>query len=177
LGLAQVYGIVSQHDGFIDVRSKPGKGSAFTIYLPALAEDLAGVKDLDTGPLVKGGQQTILVVEDSLFTRQAMVDSLEMLNYRTLTASNGREALDLLLARRGEIDLVISDVIMPEMSGLGLVREMAEQGIAVSTILLTGHFPGEEIDALRKRGSVELLDKPPSLEKLSETVSRLLGKR
>ena len=177
LGLAQVYGIVSQHEGFIDVQSEPGKGSVFSIYLPALPEDLTDLPDLDTGPLVRGGQQTILVVEDSLFTRQALVDSLEMLNYRTLTASNGREALDLLLEHNGEIDLVISDVIMPEMSGLGLVREMLDQGIMVRTILLTGHFPGKEMDDLRKRGVVELLDKPPSLEKLSETVGAVLGKR
>jgi two-component system, cell cycle sensor histidine kinase and response regulator CckA len=176
LGLAQVYGIVSQHDGFIDVQSRPGNGSVFSVYLPALAEDLAGLPDLDTGPLVRGRQQTILVVEDSVFTRQALVDSLEMLNYRTLIASNGRQALDILLERGGEIDLVISDMIMPEMSGLGLVREMFDQGIAVRTVLLTGHYPGKEVDELRKRGLIELLDKPPSLEKLSETVGKLLRK-
>ena len=102
-------------------------------------EDLAGLPDLDTGPLLKGRRQTILVVEDSAFTRQALVDSLEMLNYRTLTASNGRQALEILLERGSENDLVISDVIMPEMSGMGLVRGMLHHGITVQTVLLTGH--------------------------------------
>lgn len=175
LGLAQVYGIVSQHNGYIDVKSTPGKGSTFTIYLPALPENLANLPDLDTGPLVKGREETILVVEDSLFTRQALVDSLESLNYRTLTAANGREAVDILKRLDMQVDLVVSDVIMPEMSGLALVREIIERGWDIRIVLLTGHFPGKEMEALRNRGLVELIEKPPSLEKLSEVVGKMLG--
>jgi PAS domain S-box-containing protein len=174
LGLAQVYGIVRQHDGFIDVKSRPGEGSTFTIYLPALPEDLSHLPDMDTGPLVRGRKETVLVVEDSPFTRQALVDSLESLNYRTLTATNGREALDILAENDHQIALVLSDVIMPEMSGLALVREIVERGLDVRTVLLTGHFPGKEMEALRERGLVELIEKPPSLEKLSEVLGKML---
>ncbi len=175
LGLAQVYGIVSQHNGYIDVKSTPGVGSVFTIYLPALPEDLSNLPDLDTGPLVKGREETILVVEDSPFTRQALVDSLESLNYRTLSAANGREAMDILVNLGNQVDLVVSDVIMPEMSGLALVREIVDRGLDVRIVLLTGHFPGKEMEALRKRGLIEVIEKPPSLEKLSEVVGKLLN--
>lgn len=175
LGLAQVYGIVSQHNGYIDVKSTPGVGSVFAIYLPALPEDLSNLPDLDTGPLVKGREETILVVEDSPFTRQALVDSLESLNYRTLSAANGREAMDILVNLGNQVDLVVSDVIMPEMSGLALVREIVDRGLDVRIVLLTGHFPGKEMEALRKRGLIEVIEKPPSLEKLSEVVGKLLN--
>ncbi|MGW8251544.1 MAG: response regulator, partial [Anaerolineales bacterium] len=173
LGLAQVYGIVSQHNGYIDVMSTPGVGTNFSIYLPALPENMP-LSDLDTGPLVRGREETVLVVEDSPFTRQALVDSLESLNYRTLTASNGREALEILSEKNSIVDLVLSDVIMPEMSGLALVREIRERGIDVRTVLLTGHFPGKEMEDLRARGLVELIEKPPSLEKLSEVLGKML---
>jgi len=176
LGLAQVYGIVSQHDGFIDVQSTPGSGSTFTIYLPALQENLTGIPDLDTGPLLKGHEETILVVEDSVFTRQALVDSLELLNYHVLTASNGRMALDVLTRQTKTINLVISDVIMPEMSGLALVREMVDNRIDVPVVLLTGHTLGKDLENLRAEGRVELLPKPPSLEQIGEVVARMVRK-
>ncbi len=175
LGLAQVYGIVTQHNGYIDVKSTPGSGTTFTIYLPALPKDLSNLPDLDTGPLVRGREETILVVEDSPFTRQALVDSLELLNYRTLTASNGREAMDILSSLSDQVDLVVSDVIMPEMSGLALVREIIDNELDIRIILLTGHFPGKEIETLRNRGLVEVIEKPPNLEKLSEVVGRMLA--
>jgi CheY-like chemotaxis protein len=176
LGLPQVYGIVSQHEGFIDVKSEPGKGSVFVVYLPVFQGDLSGLPDLDTGPLEQGQQETILVVEDSAFTRQALVDSLEALNYRTMSASNGREALDLLLSRKGGIHLVVSDLIMPEMSGLALAREMEQQNLGIPMILLSGHAAGREIDVMRRNGLLEVIDKPPSLEALSEAVGKMLKK-
>jgi two-component system cell cycle sensor histidine kinase/response regulator CckA len=176
LGLPQVYGIVSQHEGFIDVKSEPGKGSIFVVYLPVFQGDLSGLPDLDTGPLEQGRQETILVVEDSAFTRQALVDSLEALNYCTMSASNGREALDLLLNRKGGIHLVVSDLIMPEMSGLALAREIEQQNLGIPMILLSGHAAGREIDVMRRNGLLEVIDKPPSLEALSEAVGKMLKK-
>lgn len=177
LGLAQVYGIVSQHDGFIDVKSHPGAGTEISIYLPALPEDLSGLPAMDTGPLVKGRSETILVVEDSPMTRQALVDSLEMLNYRVIVAGNGREALDILQDQTRGISLILSDVIMPEMSGLALLREIIDRKIGIPVVLLTGHSLGKEIEQLRERGLVELLTKPPTLEQISETVKKMIQAR
>jgi CheY-like chemotaxis protein len=174
LGLAQVYGIVSQHDGFIDVRSHIGAGTEVSIYLPALDEDLGGAPAVDTGPLARGRLETVLVVEDSPMTRQALVDSLELLNYRVLTAVNGREALEKLQENSGMIALVLSDVIMPEMSGLALLHEMVERRIEIPVLLLSGHSLGKDVDRLRELGRVELLPKPPTLEQISEAVKRMI---
>jgi PAS domain S-box-containing protein len=176
LGLAQVYGIVSQHEGYIDVFSHPGAGATFTVYLPALDEKVAGLGDKDTGPLSRGRDQTILLVEDSVFTRQALQDSLELLNYRVITAANGQEALEVLLQQTDRINLVVSDVIMPEMSGLTLVSEMSDRGMDIPVVLLSGHATGKGTESLPPTSRVQILPKPPSLEQLAEMVNRMLKK-
>jgi DNA-binding NtrC family response regulator len=129
---------------------------------------------VETGPLARGRLETVLLVEDSPMTRQALVDSLELLNYRVLTATNGREALDVLQEDSGTIVLVLSDVIMPEMSGLALLHEMVERRIEIPVVLLSGHTLGKDVDKLRELGKVELLPKPPTLEQIAETVKRMI---
>jgi signal transduction histidine kinase/CheY-like chemotaxis protein len=174
LGLAQVYGIITQHEGYIDVSTQPGRGTTISLYLPALSEVYLQRLDSDTGEISVGNEQTILLVEDSEYTRQALVDSLELLHYRVISASNGQEALDVLDWRRAEIDLVISDVIMPEMSGLTLVREMAKRELRVPVLLLTGHSTGKDLEMMQTVGMVEVMPKPPSLEQLADVVRRLI---
>ncbi|MCA9968695.1 MAG: response regulator, partial [Anaerolineales bacterium] len=114
LGLAQVYGIVRQHGGFVDVRSEPGSGATFTVYLPQLA--LAAAREAaapadDAG--LRGQGECILVVEDDPRARLALEEILTSANYEVVTAENGRDAFELYRRQPGAIDLVLSDVVMP----------------------------------------------------------------
>jgi CheY-like chemotaxis protein len=177
LGLAQVYGIVKQHDGEIDVESRLGQGTTFSIYLPALPVEHVGTPDQEAVHLMKGNGETILVVEDNPATREALASSLQSLDYRTLEAANGLEALALLdrrltrpAAEPGHgIDLVVSDVVMPEMGGEALLGELRERDPALRVLLVTGHPMSEEFRALAAQ------PKPRSLEHLSEMVWRALS--
>jgi two-component system cell cycle sensor histidine kinase/response regulator CckA len=175
LGLAQVHGIVGQHEGHIDVESQPGQGTTFTIYLPALPMRPQEPLALEMSTLIKGQGETILVVEDDVVVRETMVDSLELLNYRVLEAANGQEALALLEQRGDEIALVLSDVVMPEMGGVALLHALRERGLEVGMVLMTGHSLERKMESLRAQGMIDWLPKPPDLEQLAKVVARALG--
>ena len=187
LGLAQVYGIVGAHDGHIDVQTQfagdgagaSPSGTTFFIYLPALAAPFPTCAQPGLLDLTEGEGEWILVVEDNVATRQALIDSLDLLNYQVLTASNGREALQLLAER--PVDLVLSDLVMPEMGGQVLVHALRERRISVRVVLLSGHPLDGELEALRTQAAatdgplvVDWLHKPINLEQLAEVVQRAL---
>jgi PAS domain S-box-containing protein len=175
LGLAQVYGIVSQHEGYVDVESQVGQGTTLIIYFPALPTHRAEPPTAGAPVLVEGHGETILVVEDSAPTRKALVDSLELLNHRVLEAANGQEALAVLEQHGDEIALVLSDVVMPGMGGIALLHELRQRGLKVGVVLLTGHPLQDEMESLRAQGMTDWLPKPPSLEQLAEVVARALA--
>lgn len=175
LGLPQVHGIVGQHQGRIEVASEIGKGTTITIYLPALVEDV-GITDALAKPrLPLGNLETLLVVEDSETVREALRDSLELLNYRVLTASNGQEALLLLAKSNNQIALILSDVVMPTMGGIALLRAVRQRPEHIPLILLTGHPRQDNIEGLFVEGLDAWLVKPPALEKLAKTIANLLN--
>jgi CheY-like chemotaxis protein len=179
LGLAQVHGIVAQHDGAIDVESRPGQGTTFTIYLPALPEH--GAEQTShwlkrKRPLARGDGETILIAEDDDVVRNVLVESLEVLNYRVLEAADGTQALALLEQHGDEIVMVLSDVVMPEMGGIPLLRALRERGSTLPVVLLTGHPFERELEDLRAQGKIDWLPKPASLERLAEMISRTLAK-
>ena len=176
MGLAQVHGIVGAHEGHIDVESQMGQDTTFTIYLPLHPLELPTDTSLDELPaLAKGQGEIILVVEDSVSTRKAIVESLELLNYRVLEATNGQEVLEVLEERGEEIALVLSDVVMPGMGGIALLHALREQGLAVQVVMLTGHPLENELEDLRAQGMIDWLPKPPGLEQLAEMVAQALG--
>ncbi|MFZ5918982.1 MAG: PAS domain S-box protein [Chloroflexota bacterium] len=174
LGLAQVYGIVSQHGGRIDVETQVGRGTTFTIYLPALKVRPAEPALSDITALPQGQGQVLLVVEDEATLRAALVASLEQLNYQTLQAVNGEQALAVMEQQREQIDLVLSDVVMPGMGGIALFRALRQRGHQVPLILLTGHAMARELDALREQGLAAWLTKPPRLERLAQEIDSAL---
>jgi signal transduction histidine kinase/ActR/RegA family two-component response regulator len=181
LGLSQVYGIVKQHEGYIDVKSQKGEGATFTIYLPSLAQLQPETVSQETEALVQGQGQLILVVEDDAATRAALVDSLELLNYRVIETANGREALSIFEQRTNQADaaeqisLVLSDMVMPEMGGRALLHALRERSETAKIILLTGHPLDEEtFEDLKPHGLQDWLLKPLSIERLSQTVAQAL---
>ncbi len=176
LGLPQVYGIVEAHGGHIDVQSQARQGTTFTIYLPSTDEQATYRHDNDPLPLIKGRGEVILVVEDNEQTLGAVMQSLEMLEYQPLPASNGQEALDILSQQQDEIVLILSDVVMPQMSGVALLRTLQERQIDIPMVMMTGHPQEQTLDALREHEIRDWIIKPATLERLAEAVARGLGR-
>ncbi|MAT98259.1 MAG: hypothetical protein CL608_14035 [Anaerolineaceae bacterium] len=174
LGLAQVYGIVQQHEGYIDLETEVGAGTTFSLYFPALNASTGEEAASASIGLQQGEGQTVLLVEDDDATREALVDSLHLLNYTVLEAANGREALAILDNKANVISLVLSDVVMPEMGGIALFHAMQQQQINIPVILLTGHPLSKEFDNLKNAGLSAWLAKPPELVTLSHTLFQVL---
>jgi signal transduction histidine kinase/CheY-like chemotaxis protein len=179
LGLAQVYGIIKQHGGFIEVSSHSGEGATFIIYLPALPPPKPKTGEFDSGANVFGNEEMVLVVEDNDATREALEALLEARNYRVLTACNGIEALERFEQKDGQISLVISDVVMPQMGGVALYGALRERWNHVPMLFITGHPMEVENQALLETGNVHWLQKPFSVQDLNHAIQELLngGKR
>jgi len=176
LGLAQVQGIVAQHHGQVVVDSQPGQGTSFTVYLPAAtgpADDLHLELPQD---LQRGRGETILLVEDDSTARQAMWEILHALNYRVIASGSGEEALQEYDRRGGEIDLVLSDIVMPDKGGVELYRALQAINPAVKIVLMTGYPTGQGTRELLDQRQVTWLQKPFTTEVLGRTLRQLLDR-
>ena len=175
LGLAQVHGIVGQHGGRIGYETKPNLGTSFTIYLPALdASTPVSSTGTPDATMPRGQGELVLLVEDNVAVRGALATGLETLSYRVLEAGDGVEALALLEQRLDEIDLILSDAVMPEMGGVALVHAVRERGWRAPVIILSGHPQGDELADLRDRGVVNWITKPPEMEQLARALADAL---
>jgi signal transduction histidine kinase len=170
LGLAQVYGIVKQHGGYIDVESRVGEGSTFVIYLPALKEGARAIAPATEAAEEKGKGETILVVEDEPALLEAIVTALEGLGYHLLTAADGREALAVYEEHAKSIDLVVSDLVMPVMGGKELYRTLRENYPDLKMVLMTGYPLGKGTRELLDQQRVTWVQKPLDIAKLSQVV-------
>ncbi len=174
LGLAQVFGIVQQHSGLIDVQSSVGVGTTFTIYLPEMDDSAATKNGLApiTSDHGQGCGATILIVEDDFMLRRNLRDVLEKWQYLVLEASNGREALSIFDRYRSKIRVVLSDLVMPEMSGLELCRELRRQSADLQMVMMTGYLPDRYAQELKLLDVTCFLQKPLVMEELSDTLSQ-----
>ena len=175
LGLSQVFGIVRQHDGYIDVESVDGEGTRFSIFLPAQTRQRSGPQHSGMQSSPAGEGQLVLVVEDHPVTRASLKESLEMLNYRVLEAANGMEALTLIGSNGDEIALVLSDLVMPEMGGMALYRELKLRRPGIPVVMLTGYPLNRGDDGSDAAERVGWLQKPISLEQLASIVAQELS--
>ncbi len=140
LGLAMVYGLMKQHRGFVRVESAPGKGATFTLYFPAALENQPERSEpAAPGPISRQG--TVLVVEDEEAVRRTACRTLERAGFRALPASDGIEALELLRTKGQEIDLVLSDVVMPRMGGIEFYERAREAGWGSIPFLFASGYP------------------------------------
>lgn len=176
LGLSQVYGIMKQHEGYLEVQSVVNEGTTFSLYFPGYRREQVDESGQELVQVPFGEGQAVLLVEDNLATRNVLAESLTTLNYQVVEAKNGREALTILSQDSHRIDAVISDAVMPEMGGVALLRTLRERNIDIPIIILTGHPLTGELDSLREEGLDDWMLKPPTLEALAGRLEKLLKK-
>ncbi|ACH40609.1 sensor histidine kinase response regulator, PAS, PAS and PAS domain-containing [Citrifermentans bemidjiense Bem] len=174
LGLATLYGIVKQNNGFINTYSEPCAGTTFKIYLPRHDAAKAETLPEPAEQPVSRGHETILLVEDEPSIREVTISLLQLQGYRVLAAGLPREALELARAHADEIDLVMTDVVMPEMNG----RELARSLLAISPRLKVLFMSGYTANVIAHHGVLEegvnFISKPFSLPDLAEKVREVL---
>jgi CheY-like chemotaxis protein len=175
LGLAQVYGIVRQHEGYMDVKSQLQKGTQFDIFLPALLAELTDHEPADDARQLDGSGKTVLVVEDDDTTRTALQALLNTQHFDVLLASNGNEAIKLLNKDHHKIALVISDIVMPEMGGMDLFTIMQIQWPHIHMLLITGHPLDNQVQGILERSNMVWLQKPFSVTDVNKAIGKLLA--
>jgi signal transduction histidine kinase/ActR/RegA family two-component response regulator len=174
LGLSQVYGIVKQHGGLVDVRTELGVGSSFIVYLPAVTEAVSPAPTEEEAEAPRGRGETILVVEDEKAVLSLVENMLTGLGYRVIGAGNGEEALRVFEERASEIALVITDLVMPEMGGVELAMEIKKRKPELGMIAMSG-YPLAKEEEFKKAGFSAFIRKPFKIQALAEVVGKAVS--
>jgi len=177
LGLATVYGVVRQHDGFVHVYSELGAGSTFRCYFPVSVDASVPRERVEESGPVRGGSETILVAEDHEGLGQLAVETLTGLGYRVMLATDGETAAQNFHANRTRIDLVVLDVMLPKLSGPEVYARMRKDKSDLAVIFATGYSP--DIAQLQKaqQEGLPVLQKPYSPRDLARKVRETLDRQ
>ncbi|OGR18654.1 MAG: hypothetical protein A3K53_00930 [Deltaproteobacteria bacterium RIFOXYB2_FULL_66_7] len=174
LGLSMVFGIVKNHGGCVDVRSEAGAGTVVRVFLPESPEGAPkGMAEMD--PALPRGRGRILLVDDQEPVREVAKDMLEALGYEVVTAADGLEGISRYRELWREIDLVILDMIMPNMSGGDCFRRMKEINPKARVVLSSGYSMEGAIQDVMNEGILAFIQKPYRLEELSRVVGTAVG--
>jgi len=175
LGLPTVYGIVKQSGGYILVQSEPGRGTTFRIYLPRVEEPVQPASHVQVPRELDGGSETVLLVEDEASVRELVRETLEAKGYNVLEAENGDAALQVINRHSQPIEMLITDVVMPGMSGRELSARLCASRLDIKVLYLSGYTE----DAIIHEGVLEpgtaFLQKPFTLQALARKVREVLG--
>jgi len=178
LGLSVVYGIIKQHDGWINVYSEPGHGTIFKIYLPAVSEKIDDMsEEMISQKDIKGSGERILLVEDEEGIREFTAEALRENGYIIFEAANAKEALELFKNEDGNFDLIFSDVVMPGKSGLQLVVELLSDKPDLRVLLSSGYSDKKSRWCEIKKRGFRFLQKPYSVPGLLETIREVLEQK
>jgi len=173
LGLSTTLGIVRGHNGFVDVSSEPGKGSAIDVYLPANPKRIARPSEREDELLPRGDGETVMIVDDEIAILDITRQTLEAFGYNVITAEDGAEAIALYAQHRAEIDVVIADMMMPVMDGHALIAAMRRIDPGVQIVIASGNNAGAHAT---KAGVPHVLDKPYTAEVMLRTLGDVLRK-
>jgi CheY-like chemotaxis protein len=173
LGLATVYGIVEQAGGWIEVYSEPGQGTSFEVYVPRVFDEPAPLGRRET-PAPRGGQETVLVVEDDSMVRDVAVGLLGDCGYEVLAAGSAAEALELAARRQGPIDLLLTDVVMAHVDGHELAARLSERRPGLKVLYSSGYAENVIVHHGVLDPGVQSIAKPYSLDALSACVREVL---
>lgn len=173
LGLATVFNIVRQHNGWVEVQSEPGRGSIFTLFLPANTE-LRAETDIH-GPAsstaIAGGNESILIVEDEEMLRELAREILTDCGYRTLEATSGRQALEIWKEHGEQIDLLLTDMVMPEgVSGVELAEKLVTDKPDLKVVFMSGYTSDDISPELLQRNNASFIQKPYGHAELAAVV-------
>jgi len=174
LGLAGVYGCVRSHEGSISASSSPGRGAEFTILLPSAEIETETAAQPPPHSAPTKGTGHILVVDDEQSLREFMRTTMRHLGYEVSLCSEGAEAVEYYRKHHREIDLVILDLIMPQMSGQDAFREMKKIDPGVRVLVASGFSGNQAISEMLKEGALALLSKPFKISELSEAAARYI---
>lgn len=175
LGLSTVIAIVKSHGGFVNVSSKVGEGTLIEVYLPATVDPEYDEVDFVEVDLPSGNGELILVVDDENSILEITQETLETYGYQVVIAHHGLEAVKIYEKRMSEIDLVITDMMMPEMDGITAIAELRKMNPDVKIIASSGFMENERIDEFMKNGVEAFLHKPYTADKLLETLHKYLN--
>jgi two-component system cell cycle sensor histidine kinase/response regulator CckA len=177
LGLSQVYGIIREHGGYVNVKSSVGKGTTFYIYLPEfVSEEVKPELNEEENEFISGQGEVILLVEDDPEVIEVNCQILESLNYRVLKATDGFSAIEVYRENKDKIDVVISDFLMPGMNGYELYKRLREINPDVKFIILSGYMEGVDSSTTGEQEGVSIYwaYKPIKVKEISELIRRIL---